>query len=163
MKTPDGQPGLQAEFFTNEDLSGPPALTRTDANIDFNWDRISPAPDFPRTHFSARWTGTIEVPAAIGDVRLATLEDDGARVWVDGQEVIDAWGPHDSATSEASAVLTAGTPRQIRIEYLQLDYGARIKLQWQPANAARRRAWRGFRRATGLTPGTAKSFPVRGR
>jgi len=146
LKTPDGQPGLKADYFTNEDLSGPPALTRTDANIDFNWDRISPAPaapkgsegglDFPRTHFSARWTGTMEVPAAIGDVRLATLEDDGARVWIDGQEVIDAWGPHDSATSEASTLLTAGTPHQIRIEYLQLDYGARIKLLWQPAKSS---------------------------
>ena len=72
LKTPDGQPGLKAEFFTNEDLSGTPALTRTDADVDFNWDTNSPAPDFPRTHFSARWTGTIEVPAAIGDVTLAT-------------------------------------------------------------------------------------------
>ncbi|MGH7993912.1 MAG: TIM-barrel domain-containing protein, partial [Limisphaerales bacterium] len=115
LKTSAGQPGLQAEFFTNEDLSGPPALTRTDANVDFNWDRISPAPaalkrseggpDFPRTHFSARWTGVIQVPAAMGDVRLATLEDDGARVWLDGKEVIDAWGGHDSATSEATNML----------------------------------------------------------
>ncbi len=143
LKTPAGQPGLQAEFFTNEDLSGQPALTRTDPDINFNWDRISPAPDFPRTHFSARWTGMIEVPAAVGDVRLATLEDDGARVWVDGKEVIDAWGGHDSATSEASTMLTAGMPHQIRVEYLQLDYGARIKLQWEPAKspAAKRVAW----------------------
>ncbi len=143
LKTPVGQPGLQAEFFTNEDLSGTPALTRTDANIDFNWDRISPAPDFPRTHFSARWTGVIKVPAAMGDVKLATLEDDGARVWLDGKEVIDAWGGHDSATSEATNMLTAGVPHQIRIEYLQLDYGARIKLQWESVKSqtAKRVAW----------------------
>ena len=143
LKTAAGQPGLQAGFFTNEDLSGQPALTRTDANIDFNWDEQSPAPDFPRTHFSARWIGTIEVPAPIGDVKLATLEDDGARLWIDGQEVIDAWGPHDSATSEASTTLTAGVPHQIRIEYLQLDYGAHIKLQWEPAKLpeATRVAW----------------------
>jgi alpha-glucosidase (family GH31 glycosyl hydrolase) len=143
LKTPAGQHGLQAEFFTNEDLSGPPALTRTDADINFNWNLSSPAPDFPRTHFSARWTGTIEVPAAVGEVRLATLEDDGARVWVDGKEVIDAWGGHDSATSEASTMLTAGAPHQIRVEYLQLDYGARLKLQWEPVKSqtARRVAW----------------------
>ena len=102
LKTPDGQPGLKAEFFTNEDLSGAPAFTRTDAAIDFNWSQTSPAPDFPRTHFSARWTGTIEVPASVGDVTLATVEDDGARVWIDGQLVIDAWGPHAATTSEAT-------------------------------------------------------------
>ena len=96
----------------------------------------------------------------VGDVKLATLEDDGARVWIDGQPVIDAWGGHDSATSEATAVLTAGVPHQIRIEYLQLDFGAHLKLLWQPAKCRRQRARRGFRRATGLTPGTAKSFPV---
>jgi hypothetical protein len=139
----DGVRGLRAEYFPNENLSGAPAFTRTDAAIDFNWDEESPRSDFPRTHFSARWNGTIEVPASAGDVKLATLEDDGARVWIDGQEVIDAWGPHDSATSEANAVLTAGVPHQIRIEYLQLDYGAHIRLLWEPAKLpeATRTTW----------------------
>ncbi|HTQ52491.1 MAG TPA: TIM-barrel domain-containing protein [Candidatus Acidoferrales bacterium] len=143
LKIPAGQLGLQAAYFTNEDLSGAPAFTRTDAAIDFNWDEESPKPDFPRTHFSARWTGTIEVPVAVGDVKLGTLEDDGARVWIDGQPVIDAWGGHDSATSEMPTVLTAGVPHQIRIEYLQLDYGAHLKLLWEPAKvpAATRAAW----------------------
>jgi PA14 domain/Glycosyl hydrolases family 31 TIM-barrel domain/Domain of unknown function (DUF5110) len=143
LKTSEGQSGLQAEYFPNENLSGTPAFTRTDTNIDFNWNENSPAPDFPRTHFSARWTGTIEVPASVGDVKLATLEDDGVRVWIDGQKVIDAWGPHDSVTSEASIVLNTGTPHQIRVEYLQLDYGARLKLQWEPAKLpeAVRTAW----------------------
>ncbi len=133
LKTPDGQPGLNADFFANENLSGAPALTRMDADVDFDWSKKGPAPDFPRTYFSARWTGTIEVPAAVGDVKLATLEDDGARVWIDGTLVIDAWGSHDSATSEASGVLTAGVPHQIRVEYLQLDFNAVLKLQWHPA------------------------------
>ncbi|HXR05423.1 MAG TPA: TIM-barrel domain-containing protein [Verrucomicrobiae bacterium] len=143
LKTPDGQPGLQAEFFTNEDLSGAPAFTRTDAVVDFDWSKRSPARDFPRTHFSARWNGTIEVPASVGDVKLATLEDDGARVWIDGQLVIDAWGGHDSATSEATTVLTAGAAHQIRVEYLQMEYNALIKLQWHSVKSslAGRAAW----------------------
>jgi len=143
LKTPDGGPGLQAQFFANEDLSGPPAFTRTDAKIDFDWSKRSPAPDFPRTHFSARWNGTIEVPASVGDVKLATLEDDGARVWIDDQLVIDAWGGHDSATSEAATVLTAGTPHRIRVEYQQLDYGALLHLQWHSVKSslAERAAW----------------------
>ena len=143
LKTSDGQPGLKAEFFTNEDLSGAPAFTRTDAAIDFNWSQTSPAPDFPRTHFSARWSGTIEVPASVGDVTLSTVEDDGARVWIDGRLVIDAWGPHAATTSEADAVLTAGQPHQLRLEYLQLEFDALLKLQWHSVNgnSTTRDAW----------------------
>ena len=143
LKTPGGQPGLKAEFFTNEDLSGAPAFTRTDAAVDFNWSKTSPAPDFPRTHFSARWSGSIKVPSAAGDVKLATVEDDGARVWIDGRLVIDAWGPHAATTSEAEAVLTAGRPHQLRLEYLQLDFDALLKLQWRSVNgnSTARVAW----------------------
>lgn len=141
--TANGQPGLQGEYFSNQDLSNTPAFTRTDADINFNWDQQSPAPNFPREFFSVRWTGTIEVPASVGDVRLATLEDDGARVWIDGKQIIDAWGPHDSTTTAASATLTAGVPHQIRIEYQQLQYNAHIKLLWSVDNSpnATRVAW----------------------
>ncbi|HTY87888.1 MAG TPA: TIM-barrel domain-containing protein [Candidatus Acidoferrum sp.] len=131
LKTPDGQPGLQAEFFTNVDLSGPPALTRTDAIVSFDWSRKTPAPGLPAENYTARWTGAIEVPAAAGDILLATVADDGARVWIDDQLVIDAWGPHALTTSEASAVLTAGQPHRLRIEYLQLGFDAALKLQWR--------------------------------
>lgn len=143
LKTPDGQPGLQAEFFSNPELSGAPALTRTDALVDFNWGKISPATGLPTNNYTARWTGTIAVPASVGDVVLATVADDGARVWIDGRLVIDAWGPHDATTSEASAVLAAGQPHQLRIEYLQLEYNAVMKLQWRSvkAGSATRIAW----------------------
>lgn len=143
LKTPDGQSGLKAEFFENVDLSGTPALTRTDADVNFNWGMSSPAPNFPNENYSARWTGTIEVPAAAGNVVLSSLADDGARVWVDDKEVIDAWGPHALTTTESSTVLTAGRPHQLRIEYLQLGFNAAMKLQWRSAKArsATRIAW----------------------
>ncbi len=143
LKTTNGQTGLQGDYFTNDTVSGTAAFSRTDTNIDFNWDKKSPAPDFPRTHFSARWAGTIEVPASVGDITLATLEDDGALVWIDGRQVIEAWGGHDSTITEANAVLTAGVPHQIRIEYQQLEFGAKIRLLWQSSQTSlgRRIAW----------------------
>jgi len=143
LTAPDGQQGLKAEFFENVNLSGTPALTRTDAGVDFDWGMNSPAPDLPSQNYSARWTGTIEVPAATGDVVLSSLADDGARVWVDGEEVINAWGPHALTATDASAVLTAGRPHQLRIEYLQLGFNAAMKLQWHPvkARSATRTAW----------------------
>jgi hypothetical protein len=143
LKTPAGEPGLKGEYFTNENFSGLPALTRTDADIDFIWNTNSPAPEFPRTHFTARWTGTVEVPADIGDVTLSTMADDGVRVWIDGRLAIDAWGPHAATTTPAGIVLTAGQAHKLRIDYLQLDFDALMKLQWQAANhgSATRIAW----------------------
>ena len=139
----NGEPGLQGEYFSNDSLNGDAAFTRTDKNINFNWDKKSPADDFPRTHFSVRWTGTIEVPASVGEVTLSTLEDDGARVWIDGNLILDAWGGHDSATTTAMTTLSAGAPHQIRVEYQQLEYNARIKLLWTPVHSAgaMREAW----------------------
>lgn len=133
LSTTQGTPGLQAEFFNNQNLEGTPVLTRTDSTVNFDWGKQSPGPGVSQTYFSARWTGTIQVPAEAGDVILATTEDDGARVWIDGKLVIDAWGPHDSATTEASAVLTAGQPHQLKIEFLQLEYSAVLELRWRPA------------------------------
>ena len=130
LKTPDGRPGLQAEYFANDSLSGQPALRRVDKNINFIWSGSSPAAQIPREHFSARWTGTIELPADVtNDLILSTVEDDGVRVWVDGRLVIDAWGPHDSTTSNASRVLTPGKPHDLRIEYQQLDGNAVLQLR----------------------------------
>ena len=111
--------------------------------LDFDWSKTGPAPGLPATNYTARWTGTITVPASAGDVVLAAVADDGARVWIDGQLVIDAWGPHAETTSEAAAKLTAGQPHQLRIEYLQLEYSAVMKLQWRPvkAGSAPRISW----------------------
>jgi alpha-glucosidase (family GH31 glycosyl hydrolase) len=141
--TSNGQPGLQGQYFANNNVADAPQFTRTDTEINFNWDKKSPGQDFPRENFSVRWTGTIQVPASVGDVKLSTLEDDGARVWIDGKPVIDAWGAHDSVTTEAADTLTAGVPHQIRVEYQQLQYNARIRLLWRPVNSpdATRVAW----------------------
>jgi len=133
LSTADGQAGLQGEYFANEDLSGTPALTRTDGSVDFNWGRRGPGSEVAPDHFSARWTGVIQVPETVGDVRLATVEDDGVRVWVDGKQLIDAWGPHDSTLTEASETVTAGRPHQLRIDYEQILGNALIHLRWRKA------------------------------
>jgi hypothetical protein len=143
LKTADGQPGLRAEYFPNENLSGNPAVTRVDKTINFDWGYGSPGSRLPNDHFSARWTGTIEAPAETGDVVLATVEDDGARVWVDGKPLIDAWGGHDAVTTEACTVMSPGK-HQLRVEYLEEEFKASLRLQFRPAGTnvcASRQVW----------------------
>ena len=47
-----------AEYFANGDLAGPPAVTRADDRVDFQWGGGSPDPAVPADGFSARWTRT---------------------------------------------------------------------------------------------------------
>src|SRR5262249_1276982 len=54
------------------------------------------------------------------------------RVWVDDKEIIDAWGAHDSVTTEASVLLCPGKHR-LRIEYLEQQFKASLRLQWRPS------------------------------
>ena len=42
-----GAPGLKAEYFSNTSLSGKPALTRVDPQIQFDWNAAAPAPGVP--------------------------------------------------------------------------------------------------------------------
>ncbi len=51
LQTPTGQPGLKAEYWSNQTFEGSPAMTRTDPDVDFNWDSQSPPPAFPASIF----------------------------------------------------------------------------------------------------------------
>ena len=134
LKTPDGVPGLKGEYFSNTSLSGDPTLTRTDANIDFNWGNASPGGRVPQDNFSVRWTGTITVGA--DDAMLAIRSDDGVRLTIDDNVVIDNWGPSNSLVVDASVVLTAGTTHTIKLEYLEQTGGALCRLAYTDMDAA---------------------------
>ena len=131
-----GEPGLNATYFSNENLAGSPALTRVDSNIDFDWGTGSPDASVPNDHFTARWTGNITVPSSAGDVILAATSDDGVRAWLDGKLCIDNWGPNDAVTTESKFTLKAGQKYSLRIEYLELTANAILKLKWRAASSS---------------------------
>ncbi len=140
LTTTQGQAGLLAQYFSNADLIGSPVLTRIDRSVDFNWGTGSPGPAVPTDYFSARWTGQISVPANIGNVALAAVSDDGVRVWIDDQLVIDNWGPNDSVTTEAATLLAAGQTNRLRIEYKEITGSAVLRFRWR-APAISRTVW----------------------
>lgn len=75
------RPGLQAEYFTNNTLTGTPALSRVDEQIDFVWDK-SPLNQKVEDLFSVRWLGLLK-PSATGTY----LFDDHVEVLIDGKKV----------------------------------------------------------------------------
>lgn len=130
LRTPDGRPGLRAEFFNGTELKGEPILSRDDALLDFNWIDGAPDPKVPANHFSARWTGTL-VPPKTGAYTIAATADDGVRVFVDGKRLIDDWSEHAARTASATVNLTGGQPVPIVVEYMEMAGQASIALGWR--------------------------------
>jgi beta-glucosidase len=116
--TPSGQAGLKGEYFTNEDLSGEPALVRTDKTVDFQWGEGSFADGQPVDHFSARWTGYF-TPKAEDDYRFYTSADDGVRLYIDEEVAINDWKRHGETLNTFVKHLLAGKAYKIRLEYFE--------------------------------------------
>lgn len=120
-------PGFTAEYFANQDLAGEPVLVRTEADINHNWGDLSPDPTVPENQFSARYTN--DQYFAAGRYKFATASDDGVRLYVDGQLLIDGWlSPPGGQT--ATINLEAGL-HEIRFEYFEGWGGAYVRLNWE--------------------------------
>ena len=79
----------QGEYFANLTLEGAPTFVRQDPAVSFDWGDGSPGDGLPADGFSVRWTGEQWVSA--GRYVYLLLADDGARFWIDGQLLLDAW------------------------------------------------------------------------
>lgn len=132
LHAPNGEPGLQAEFFGNRDLAGAPILTRIDKEVNFDWGTGSPAPGVvPVDDFSARWTGKL-VPTVSGKYRLGAVTDDGVRVYLDGKLIAEDWTQHAPTTVTGEVNLEAGRTYDLKMEYYEEKIGAVARLAWQP-------------------------------
>ncbi len=79
-----------ASYYGNISLAGVPVMEQDIAEISFNWGYDSPGPDVPVDDFSALFERTI--PYAPNEYRLCLCNlDDGARLWMNGELIIDGW------------------------------------------------------------------------
>ena len=121
--------GYAAEYFANRNLTGAPALTRTDTAVDFEWGGGAPGDGVPADNFSARWTKSLEV-AEDATYKFTVTADDGVRLYVDGQKVLDKWIPQSRTTFTLNRQLTAGS-HQIVLEYFEAAGDAVAKLSYE--------------------------------
>lgn len=122
------QPGLKAEYFDYTDLTGKVA-ERIDATVDFDWGQTEPVPGVGDT-FAVRWSGVI-TPPQTATYTFTTRTDDGVRLWVDGQPVIDDWSMHAAAERSGQVALSAGRAYDLRMEYFDGVKHAVAKLYWR--------------------------------
>ncbi|HUT99975.1 MAG TPA: PA14 domain-containing protein [Myxococcota bacterium] len=120
--------GLRAEYFDGQDLAGP-AVIWYEPEIDYIWGSGSPDPAIAADFFSARWSGQI-LPPETGIYSFYVLSDDGVRIWLGGQMLIDAWKAQPPTEYRADAPLTAGEKSDLRVEYFEAEGSASITLRW---------------------------------
>jgi beta-glucosidase len=118
VSAPGGPRGLQGEYFNNEELRGTPALVRTDEHIAFHWGEGSYADNGPVDHFSARWTGYF-IPKTEDDYKFYVSADDGVRLYLNDEQVINDWQRHAETLDTYSSHLQAGQAYKIRLEYFE--------------------------------------------
>ena len=130
-----GAPGLRGEYFisydvTDNGITGTPTVTNIDRNIDFDWEDRAPLPGIPEDRFVVRWTGTIVAPTSDA-YTLCVASDDGTRLWLDGNRVIDDWNVHPKTQNCATALnWTAGSTHDLRLEYFEETVFASAELSW---------------------------------
>jgi hypothetical protein len=132
--------GWKAEYYANRDLRGTPALSRRDLAVDFSWDNGSPDLALPADGFSARWTGATRFDQAI--YRFRVVVDDGARLWVDGNLLIDAWATGSSREITQDIGLTRGE-HTLRLEYFEGRGRASVRLFWEKPREPVFTEWKG--------------------
>jgi beta-glucosidase len=69
-------------------------------------------------HFSVRWTGYF-IPKKTGDYNFYSSADDGVRLYINDQRVIDDWLRHSEMLDTYTAHLESGHPYKIRFEYFE--------------------------------------------
>jgi len=124
--------GLKGQYYNNIDFT---ALkkTRTDATVNFDWGTGSPVAGMQGDTFSVRWTGEVQAQFT-ESYTFYTITDDGVRLWVNGQLIIDKW--FDQGATEWSGViaLAAGQSYTIQMDYFENGGNASAQLQWSSAS-----------------------------
>ena len=124
--------GLRGEYFSqqNKTFSYPATLGRTDAQINFSWGLAPPAPGIYPANFTVRWTGFVQ-PQFSEAYSFIVRSHSGARLWIDGELVVDQWTDAPSADGVGTIELQAGKLYELRMDYYQSSSAAEAILSWR--------------------------------
>jgi hypothetical protein len=126
--------GLTAQYYSDMNLVNL-VLTQTDATVNFNWNGAAPVSGVSGSSFSARWTGTV-MPLYSETYTFSTTSDDGVRLWVNGQQLVNDWTNHAPTQDSGQITLVAGQCYDLKVEYYQNGGGSMAMLSWSSAHQA---------------------------
>jgi hypothetical protein len=127
--------GLKAEYYNGMTFDTL-VLTRIDPTVNFDWGAGSPSASVNVDRFSARWTGQVQ-PLYSQTYTFYAQSDDGIRLWVNGQLLIDNCIDHALTEDSGRIALTAGQKYDIKIEYYENSNLAQATLSWSSSSQAK--------------------------
>lgn len=127
---------FSATYHGTPDLDSP-VLEREDEVVDFDWGPGAPDASLPSDGFSVRWEGEV-VPAADETYTFYLTHDDGARLWVDGQLLLDSWQAGSTMERFADVPLALGQAVLLEVEYQDLSGESSVRLEWSSPSTSRR-------------------------
>jgi hypothetical protein len=141
--------GVRADYYKGMNFETF-VLTRSDPQINFNWgDPGGPDPSVGNDNFSVRWTGEVEA-AFTETYTFYSKTDDGVRLWVDGQLLVDNWVDRSATENSGKIDLIAGNIYSLVMEYYENGGGAVAELRWSSPRTPKQ-----------LIPQAALALPVK--
>lgn len=133
---PQGQ--LWSQYFTTPDLSGDavtaggPACENTVGMaqwaVHYDWGNGAPT-GLPNDHFSVRWMGEVTIPT--GSYAFIAHSDDGSKIFVDGNLVLDRWGMCCAQWESEPVYVVGGGSTSIVYDFREDGGGAYADLTWE--------------------------------
>ena len=127
--------GLIGSYYNGRQFETPVG-SRIDAYINFNWGSGSPMTKVNNDNFSVCWSGQLK-PDYSGTYNFYLTSDNGRRLWIDNQLVIDAMYNDWDIEYSGSIELNAGQKYDIRVEYFEYNGGANCILEWDSSQQTR--------------------------
>jgi hypothetical protein len=103
-------------------------LVRGTGSIDFNWGHSLPLEGVASHDFSALWQGTFTFNS--GEYSFEVLADDNARLFIDGEMVVNAWDERFEQPITINRRMTGGT-HFLRVEFRNREDAARARVVWR--------------------------------
>ena len=140
------QKGLLAEYFDGQNFEHFVSSKYVDNIVD-TWYDTPPVSGINPHVCSIRWTGKLK-PGITATYLFAAVVDDGIRVWIDGNKIIDQWNLNDVGIFEGKVKLTAGAEYDLKVEYFNALNEGEIKLLWDIEKSKEKQSW--FERVFGV-------------
>jgi hypothetical protein len=118
----------KGEYWSNRRLNGKQALVRNDGEIDFDWGKGAAAVGLPTDDFSARWQREVTFKAGVYCFRARA--DDGVRLYLDGELILDEWHVSDGEETYSVNRNLKGE-HDVVVEYYERGGGAMVKVWWE--------------------------------
>jgi PA14 domain/Fn3 associated len=132
--------GLNGAYYSGQALTftNPPTLMRTDPTVDFDWSSSPPDPSIDPNEFTVMWTGMVQ-PQFSETYTFYTTAEEGARLWVDGQLLVDDWVDAYTPTEfSGTMALQAGRFYPVTLEFFQNGTSPAAQLAWSSPSTTKR-------------------------